>query len=134
MPQEKSAGAIIYNKGKYLILHYQAGHWGFPKGNIEKDETEIQTVRREVEEETSIKDIFQVKGFSKKVSYFFKRQGKIVHKEVIYFLFESNTDKIKLSDEHLSAEWLSFYETYHKLTFKNSKKILRDAHSFLNPK
>ena len=59
MPKEKSAGAIIYRKesvdtaqGKkykiyFLLLHYFSGHWEFPKGHIEKDETEEETLKRE---------------------------------------------------------------------------------------
>ncbi|GAI42981.1 unnamed protein product, partial [marine sediment metagenome] len=42
MPLEKSAGAVIFSRSdkkiEYLLLHYQAGHWDFPKGNIEKGE------------------------------------------------------------------------------------------------
>ena len=43
MPAEHSAGAILYRvesrKRLYLILHYEEGHWGYPKGHIEKGET-----------------------------------------------------------------------------------------------
>ena len=38
MISEKSAGAILFVKEKeprYLLLHYEAGHWDFPKGHVE---------------------------------------------------------------------------------------------------
>ena len=38
------------------------GHWGFPKGHIEKDETEYETALREVKEETNI-DARIIDGF-----------------------------------------------------------------------
>ena len=53
MQKEKSCGAIIYNKNKeVLIVKHNAGHWDFPKGHVEENETEIQTAIREVKEET----------------------------------------------------------------------------------
>jgi len=76
--QEKSAGAVIFFKNEekieYLLLHYQAGHWDFPKGHIEKGEDLITTVRREVKEETGIEDIDFISGFSEDISYWFKKK------------------------------------------------------------
>ena len=71
MKQEKSAGAIVFIKDKepiYLLLHYEAKHWDFPKGNIEKGEKDIETVKREIEEETGITDIEIVKDFKEKIT------------------------------------------------------------------
>ena len=52
MPKEKSCGAIVFKKEKqgikYLLLHYEAGHWDFPKGNQEKNKKEEQTAAREI--------------------------------------------------------------------------------------
>ena len=50
--REKSCGCIIINKNKVLLIKQTKGHWGFPKGHVEKDETEIETAIREVKEET----------------------------------------------------------------------------------
>ena len=67
MHVEKSAGAIIFRKEEgnlcYLLLHYQSGHWDSLKGHIEKEESMEETVRREVEEETGIKDIKIIPSF-----------------------------------------------------------------------
>lgn len=131
MPKIRSAGGIIYNKGKYLLLHYDAGHWDLPKGMIEPGETELKCARREIEEETGIKDVFQVKGFAETESYFFKQEGRTVFKEVTFFLFESGTTEVKLSKEHKDFAWLGFHEAMSRLTFQNAKLILRKAHEFL---
>ena len=131
MPQEHSAGAVIINNGKYLLLHYEEGHWDFPKGHIEKGETEEQTVKREIEEETGIKGIKFVEGFKEKISYFFKFEGKTIHKDVIFYLVKTQEEKVKLSFEHIGYEWLPYKEAYDKLTYKNAKGILEKANKFL---
>ena len=73
MPVQKSAGAVIFRKGRgknfYLLLNYAAigkvekTYWGFSKGTIEKGEKEMDTIIREIKEETGIKDLKFVKGF-----------------------------------------------------------------------
>ena len=61
--KEKSAGAVIINEGKVLLLHYtglktdSVGYWDFPKGHIEKGETELETAKREVREETRMEEV-----------------------------------------------------------------------------
>ena len=68
MPKEKSAGALIYriqnNIPYYLLLHYHSGHWEFAKGHIEEGENPEEAAKREVEEETGIKDLKILGGFS----------------------------------------------------------------------
>ena len=75
MPTEKSCGAVVFKQQKdgsvkYLLLHYEAGHWDFPKGKQEKNEKEEQTAAREIKEETGIEDIEFVDGFREMVKYF----------------------------------------------------------------
>ncbi|MEK6868936.1 MAG: NUDIX domain-containing protein [Nanoarchaeota archaeon] len=134
MKQEKSAGAIVFRKEeepKYLLLHYEAGHWDFPKGNIEEGETDIETVKREIEEETGIKDIEIVKGFKEKIQYYFKFEGELINKSVVFYLAKTDADNIKLSFEHIGFAWLSYDKAMDKLTFKNAKEILKKANDFL---
>ena len=54
MKFEKCCGCIILNENKVLLVKHNDGHWGFPKGHVEKDETELQTAIREVKEETNL--------------------------------------------------------------------------------
>ena len=69
-------------------MHYELGHWGFTKGTIEKGESKKETIAREIEEETGIKDIKFIEGFEEKISYFFRQKGKLFYKEVTFFLIE----------------------------------------------
>ena len=136
MYDEISAGAVLYIidenfEIKYLILNYSYGHWDFPKGNIEGGETEIETIKREVMEETAINDIKLIEGFRQQISYKYRKKSKIVNKTVIYYLAETRTNKVVLSFEHINFAWLGFNHALEKLSFDNSKKVLRKANEFL---
>ncbi len=142
---EKSAGAIIFRREKnqiyYLLLHYNSGHWDFPKGHIEKEEREEETVKREVAEETGIGDIKIMPGFKEWVKYFFrptyglseeeKKKVKPVFKLVIFYLAQTQTKEIKISHEHQGYKWLIYEEALKQLTFKNAKEILKEANDYL---
>jgi len=134
MNKESSAGAVVFRKGKeteYLLLHYEEGHWDFPKGNIEEGETDEDTIKREIKEETSIDDIAIIKEFKEKIHYFYKLNGELVSKEVVFHLAETKKDKIKLSFEHIDYKWVNFEEALEQLTFKNAKNVLKKADGFL---
>ena len=56
--EEKSCGAVIWRgtpgEHQYLLARHNGGHWSFPKGHVEGEETEIQTAQREILEETGL--------------------------------------------------------------------------------
>ena len=136
MYDEISAGAVLHIidenfEIKYLILNYSYGHWDFPKGNIESGETETETIKREVMEETAINDLKLIEGFRQQISYKYRKKSKIVNKTVIYYLAETRTNKVVLSFEHINFAWLDFNQALEKLSFDNSKKVLRNANEFL---
>jgi len=138
MPIERSAGAVVFRrenkKNFYLLLHYRAGHWDFPKGNIEKREKPEDTARREIFEETGIEDIEFVLGFKETIKYFYKLRGKTIFKIVVYFLAEAKSKKVKISWEHIGYRWLPYREALERLTFHNAKDMLRKAHQHLTKK
>jgi len=140
MIQEKSCGAVIFRKNnetKYLLLHYESSskqnydYWDYPKGHVEEGEDELATVKREVEEETGITDIKFIENFKERIQYFFKRGKDLVKKEVIFYLLETKTEKVKISFEHIGYKWLNYKEALEQLTFKNAKEILEKADKFL---
>ena len=138
MQHEKSCGAVVFTKKddgvKFLLLNYAAGHWDFVKGNVEPNESEKQTVVRELQEETGITEAQFIEGFREAIVYFYRRQGVTIHKEVVFFLMESFTDKVELSFEHVGYVWLDYQPALQKLTFKNSRDVLQKAYSNLKTK
>jgi len=134
MFNEKSCGAVVFAKTpeiKFLLLQYDAGHWDFVKGNVEPNESETDTVVRELGEKTGIVDAHFIEGFREKISYFYKRQGMSIYKEVVFFLMETHATKVVLSYEHVGYTWLGYQNALDKLTFKNAKDILEKARNFL---
>ncbi|MGB9598810.1 MAG: bis(5'-nucleosyl)-tetraphosphatase, partial [Minisyncoccales bacterium] len=122
----------------YLLLHYpgtshraKKDYWDFPKGHLEKGEKLEETAKREIEEETGLKDIKFIEGFKETIKYFFKWEGKNVLKFVTFFLVKTKTKNVQVSTEHLGYAWLHFEEAMEKLTFKNAKEILKKANEFL---
>jgi len=135
MREEKSAGAATFyigeNGPEFLLLHYGKGHWGFPKGHIEANETETQAMLRELEEETGIKGAKIIPNFRERITYFFMDNGKKIKKQVVFFLVESKTKDVKLSFEHTGYVWLPYEKAVETLTFGNARKVLKKAYDFV---
>jgi len=132
MKFEQSVGAVVFYQDKFLVLQYRHGHWGFVKGHIEKGETKKQTLMRELEEETGIKKAEIIPDFKEEIGYYYHNK-KLVSKKVTFFLVKVNTDKITLSPrEHNNYDWLSFKEAHERVTFENTKRVLRKAKEFLH--
>jgi len=134
MLREKSCGAVVFRKNReveYLLLHYEAGHWDFVKGQVEVNESEKETAMRKLEEETEITDAHFVGNFREEIGYFYRRRGKTIYKKVAYFLTQAQESKVVLSYEHVEYEWLTYEKAIERLTFKNAKNVLKKAHEFL---
>jgi len=134
MPEERSSGMIVYREGAqrlFLLLHYEEGHWDFPKGHIEKGEDEKTAAKRELGEETGITDPELVSRFKERIEYYYMRDRKRMHKEVVFFLARTKTEKVRLSDEHIGYVWLPYKKALERLTFKNAKELLEKAEKAL---
>ena len=146
MQIEKSAGAVVFYRnpdGKidYLLLNHGEDYWNFPKGHIDNKESEIETAKREIEEETGLKEIDIIPFFRIRRIYFFRapkddyvaaRSNKLTFKTVIFFLAEAKSKEVKVSYEHRGYEWLEFNDALKRLKkYKNIQNILKKADKFL---
>jgi 8-oxo-dGTP pyrophosphatase MutT (NUDIX family) len=136
---ERSAGAVVFSikySGNvfFLLLRYYAGHWDFPKGNIEDGENEVQAACREIREETGIEKVVFLEGFNKKVEYNYRRHRKVIHKEVVFFLAKTDSQRVILSNEHIAYSWTDFDSALAKLTYMTAKDILVKAQDYLKSK
>lgn len=129
MLHEKSCGAIVYRRFHgnieiLLIKHINSGHWSFPKGHVEGDETELATARREIKEETGL-DVILDQTFRETVSYSPKRDTQ---KIVVYFLaLARNYDFVPQEEEIAEIRWVDIIRATHMLTYENDKTIVNKA-------
>ena len=137
MMEEKSAGFILISdkflNSRYsvLLLHYRSGHWDFPKGNIEINETEMQAATRELGEETGISKFRLIPNFRYTLSYKYTRKSVLISKQVILFLASTKVNKVIISDEHIGFKWLNILASANQLTYSNAKNALQNAINFL---
>ncbi|HYY40049.1 MAG TPA: NUDIX domain-containing protein, partial [Nitrososphaera sp.] len=115
MIYERSAGAVVFymkdnSEPEYLLLHYAAGHWDFPKGNIETGESEKQAAAREIREETGITNVEFLDSFRMKIEYKYRHDKKLVRKQVVLYLARTRTRQVILSHEHIGFAWRKFDE------------------------
>ncbi|HZC88313.1 MAG TPA: NUDIX domain-containing protein [Nitrososphaera sp.] len=134
---ERSSGAVVFYmeegipEPEYLLLHYTAGHWDFPKGNIEPGENEKQAALREIREETGITDVEFIDGFRMKIEYRYRQGKRLVLKEVVLFLAQTRTRQVILSHEHIGFAWRNYQNAMQQLTYLNAKNLLSSARTFL---
>ncbi|MDL2257771.1 NUDIX domain-containing protein [Eubacteriales bacterium OttesenSCG-928-K08] len=133
MKQEKSCGAVLYtlNDGeiKYLLVQTTSGHISFPKGHIEPGETEEETARREIFEETGlvVGDFFD--GFRETYTYTTRKNNE---KEVVYFLAPYDGLPV-LQDSEILNSWLLGYDQSKALINRSrEQEILTIAHNLLS--
>lgn len=119
------------NGDYFLLIQHHAGHWGFPKGHAEAEESPEVAACREFEEETGIQDYALLPG-SFTEQYRFVDSGRSIEKTVVYFpaLVRSNT-VICQAKEIRDFAWLTYEAALEKLTFAQSKQLLAEVRQHL---
>ena len=119
---EKSCGAIvIYRDGsRYKILlvrNHNGRNYSFPKGHVEKGETEQETAIREVKEETGLSiEIIDYCPFGK------------IRKRVVFFMAQTMSNKVTVQKEEIdSYMWVDLEEAHTKCTYDNDLRVVRKA-------
>ena len=139
---EVSVGAVLYRitasgDREYLLLQYPSGHFDFAKGHVESGESEIETLRRETEEETSLRNIEVLDTTRMSIRYFYiakgserekrlkTRRGIWIFKEVHFYpACVAPGETLVLSDEHIGYVWLPYVAAVEKATFDNAKNLI----------
>lgn len=132
---EKSCGAVVYtyinNQRSYLIVKMLKGHYGFPKGHVETNETEIKTALREIKEETGLAVELDT-SFRETVEY--SPYADCI-KEVVFFIGKSKKVETTCQIEEIKEiQWLTYDNAIHILSYENDKETLRKAEIYLNIK
>jgi 8-oxo-dGTP pyrophosphatase MutT (NUDIX family) len=130
--RELSSGGIVTklrnSKMRILLIKDPYGKWTWPKGKIDKGETPLDAAKREVGEETGLKNIQPLSRIGH-TNYFYTRNKRLIYKTVYLYLFKF------IGNEALSIEkreiddgrWFSKEEALSKLGYKGAKELLKKA-------
>lgn len=121
--------ALITNdEGKILLLDsgdwhlkHQTRHWDIPGGRIQQGHSILDTLQREIEEKTGIKQVNNVQLFTSAISNFpdVKIGSEMVGLMLlIYKVKVPAGSKIRLSHEHSGYEWVDRKEAAKRLAYK----------------
>ncbi|MCX6750434.1 MAG: NUDIX domain-containing protein [Candidatus Pacearchaeota archaeon] len=140
----KSVFIVTYRKqGRkilYLLLkrklHWTG--WEFPKGGIEKNETPLLTILRELREEVGQEPVkIQEVGLSGRYDYpkKLKDRPKIKGQTFLLYLAEIKKEKVKIDkQEHSSYKWVDYKEAINLLTYDDQKNSLALVHKKISKK
>ncbi|MEX0916607.1 MAG: NUDIX domain-containing protein [Candidatus Spechtbacterales bacterium] len=110
----------------------RAGHWAFPKGHAEENESPLETATRELAEEAGITDAQIVEGVEFSERYFFTFEGSTVRKMVTYYLGIVKTKEVRIQEaEIVDYKWATYEEALELATFENAKAMIREANAYL---
>lgn len=130
MRETHSAGGVVINsEGKVLVVNQRGRSWSLPKGHIEKNEEAVHTAKREIYEETGIKNLVFIKklGVYKRPKMDSEnKDDKEEMKIITMFLFKTDYNKIEPRDkDNPTAEWLDVDEVENMLTHPKDKAFFR---------
>jgi 8-oxo-dGTP pyrophosphatase MutT (NUDIX family) len=139
--KDYSFGIIpIYRKEKeeyrFLMIEGVKGKaWGFPKGHKEGEEEEIETVTRELFEETGISEIQLIENLKYTENYDTFRKGIPVNKTVVFYAGFVKDDNVTVQQEEISNyKWATYEEALNIFFHENPKRILTELINDLKKK
>lgn len=116
----------------FLLIKHQVGHWAFPKGHAEGDETPIQSAQREFEEETGVTNYTVDETIHFEEQYYPTKNGQVLNKTVTYFpAWVQDRRVIPQVSEIANYAWLPYTEALQRMTFPPGKKLLRQVKKYL---
>ena len=128
MPQIKRASGFVLvreESGSFLYLtlvNRSHGDVGTPKGHAKPGESELETALRETEEETGIVPV-PSPWFRREIRYPVNGVGKAV----AYFVARTDRHDVRLSREHVKANWLDLDATLAVLRHDGLRQVFVDA-------
>lgn len=133
---ETSAGGVVVHRNgdgwRYLLIRDSYQNWGFPKGHVEPGESVEAAARREVAEETGVREAVITAPLDV-IEWEFQFRGVRVRKTCYFFLMETQDSATSPQrEEGISAcRWTTFDEATRLVAYDNARGVLRAAHALV---
>ena len=134
MRYEKSCGIVpfyIINGEPFVILIQQNnGDFGFPKGHVEGNETELETAIRECKEEVDLSPRI-IDGFREEIFYHMMEYD--TYKIVVFFMgVVDDLSYRKQESEIANILLVPIKEAMKTLTYDDTRNVLTKAKNFFD--
>ncbi len=124
---------------RYLLILHRKGHWGFPKGHKDPGESDLETAKRELQEETGLTHYVMMAEVEFTEHYrFIRPDGIPVRKEVLYFVALVEADEngdpptVQVQPEEIADfRWCTFDQAIKLLRFKEINHLIRNSEHHL---
>lgn len=131
MRSETSCGLLLFQEmpRRSFLLLVRGNGFDLPKGRMKKNETELDTAFRELEEETGLRrhDVSLVDGFRFETVYC---PNKRVEKTVVLFAGLVAGPKEIVTPDHDDYAWVPWKPPHDYREFPTIHKVLRSWHEF----
>jgi ADP-ribose pyrophosphatase YjhB (NUDIX family) len=131
----ESAGGLVINQNKQILLIYRRGSWDMPKGKIEKNEGVEAAAIREVQEETGLKNVLITskivfKDFDNIATYHaYDYKGKRAMKVAFWYMMKTSDENLvpQLEEDIEEAKWVYEYELqeYYTKMYPSIQDVLK---------
>lgn len=119
-----ATAAFVEYDGKYLVIKRNfepcKGAWDLPGGFAEYDETGLEAIEREIQEETGLTNLDFLEILTIQPSDY----GDLEKVFTAIYMLKSPSDNIQLSDENSEYAWLPL-EEIDDLAFEDTMRALK---------
>lgn len=129
--REPTSGGIVFRLTadkkdvEILLIQDSKGRWTIPKGHIEPGETAKMTARREIEEETGLKN-FDVLTWLGKIHFKYRRADKLVLMTTqIYLVQALDARETPTAEKWMKGiKWFSFADALDVIEYDDIEKLM----------
>ena len=132
MGVSKSAGGVVLNPGgKVLVVSQNGNSWSLPKGHLDPGETELEAARREIREESGVRELRLVKKLGTYERLRIGLHGGEAEgetKRITLFLFRTAQTALQpLDPKNPEARWVEKEQVAGLLTHPKDKEFFLNA-------
>jgi ADP-ribose pyrophosphatase YjhB (NUDIX family) len=130
MKKTQSAGGVVTNdEGEVLVVSQRGTSWSLPKGHIDPGENALVAAKREIYEESGIRDLELIRGLGTYERHKIGVDGgddRSELKVITMFLFRTSEKSLRPVDpDNPEAKWVEKSKVARLLTHEKDKEFFR---------